>query len=190
VSPRRPAAAHVAALYGAINPTLPSRDSLRRFAAETDLTVAHHPGAWTDVLDAAASLLTDAGLPVPPRPRALGRGVTRQIVVPARPGTLGGAHPETTRDEAIQALREWDRQQAGRARTLRQYQAWQRGKPYPALNTIQRHGSFSELKTEAIRLNSSGTPGLPPLRRPVTLTVTPDLLCAVAAGPTRTVASH
>src|SRR4051794_4041397 len=61
------------------------------------------------------------------------------------PPRRGGA----TRDQAVEVLRAWDREQPGRTRTQRQYQAWQRGTRHPALSTLQAFGTFSDLKIEA-----------------------------------------
>jgi hypothetical protein len=185
---RRLPAAHGAAIYGAVNPALPSYPTLMQFAAETGFPLATKPsGPWSAVLDAAAKLLRDAGLPVPGRPRPLGRGGVLRFRVPTDPLGFEDIEPEVTHEQAIEALRAWDREQPGRDRSQRQYMSWQRGTEHPGLSTLQRHGAFSKLRTEALRLNRAGASPLCPPRSQQALAVTGELLRALAAGPTREV---
>jgi hypothetical protein len=185
---RRLPAVHGAAIFGAINPTLPSAPTPYQFAAEADLKLATKPaGPWSAVLDQAADLLRRAGLPAPARPRPLGRGGVLRFHVPAEPLSFEDIEPVLTREQAVEALRAWDREQPGRDRGQRQYQAWQLGTEHPALSTLQRTGSFSELRSEAIRLNRAGAPALCPPAAGDTATISPDTLRALARATTREV---
>lgn len=183
---RRLPAAHGAAIYGAINPTLPSAATLSQFAAEAGLQLATQPaGGWTKVLAAAAELLRDAGLPAPGRPKPLGRGGVLRFAVPAEPLGFDDLEPALTRDQAVEVLRLWDREQSGRRRGEREYQAWTAGTEHPSLHTLQTVAAFSELRTEALRLNSAGAPPRCPLPSHDTAAVSADTLRAIAAAPTR-----
>jgi hypothetical protein len=91
-----------------------------------------------------------------------------------------------TREQAIEALRAWDRAQPGRGRTQRQYIAWQVGSEHPALATLQRVARFSELRAAALKLNATNASTLCPPPDRATAGATPSMLRAIAAGPART----
>ena len=183
---RRLPAAHGAAIYATINPTLPSEATLSQFAAEAGLQLATRPaGGWSKVLAAAAELLRDAGLPVPGGPKPLGRGGVLRFAVPAEPLGFDDLEPALTRAHAVEVLRAWDREQPGRRRGEREYQAWTAGTEHPSLHTLQKVAAFSELRTEALRLNSAGAPPRCALQSRDAATVSEDTLRAIAAGPTR-----
>jgi hypothetical protein len=159
--PRRLSVAQAAAIFAALNGVLPSKPSLIQFAEHAGLPLTGiDQRRWTLVLDDADTLVAADGLPQPPRPKPNGRRVLR-FRVPANP--LDTRDLLITREQAIEALRRWDRESAGRTRSRREYLSWQVGSPAPAPSTIQRHfGSFSALVTEAITLNTAGAEPLTP----------------------------
>ena len=188
VESRRLPLAHGAAIFGAVNSVLPSAAALNEFAAATAIKLQAKPaGGWPEVLAVAETLLRDAGLPVPERPRPVGRAGRPALVVPADPLDFAAVEEALTHEQAVEVLRVWDREQPGRGRTQRQSAAWQVGSQHPALATLQRVAPFSELRAEALKLNTAGAAPLCALADRETAGVTPALLRAIAAGPARTI---